>query len=126
MEAMMQPQQGKKRGQKKQSKSRPEAIITQDVPMNSSRQLEFPNTGRSSEPETLTASLNLPESSETQPDYSVPEKPMVLDLDLPMNSEQQTELPNSVECQRPEIRTVETISRAEEQQAVTAALDLPK
>lgn len=59
-EAMMQQQQGKKRGQKKQSKSRPEAIITQDVPMNSSRQLEFPNTGRSSEPETLTASLDLP------------------------------------------------------------------
>ncbi|KAF5939167.1 hypothetical protein HYC85_023426 [Camellia sinensis] len=85
------PQQGKKRGQKKQSKSRPEAIITQDVPMNSSRQLEFPNTGRSSEPATLTASLDLPESSEKQPDYSVPEKPMVLDL-VTMEQSSQTEL----------------------------------
>ncbi|KAL7181488.1 hypothetical protein ACSBR1_040391 [Camellia fascicularis] len=92
MEAMMQQQQqGKKRGQKKQSKSRPEAIITQDVPMNSSRQLEFPNTGRSSEPETLTASLDLPESSEKQSDYSVPEKPMVLDL-VTMEQSSQTEL----------------------------------
>ncbi|GMP93592.1 hypothetical protein CsSME_00043355 [Camellia sinensis var. sinensis] len=159
-EAMMQQRQGKKRGQKKQSKSRPEAIITQDVPMNSSRQLEFPNTGRSSGPETLTASLDLPDWSEKQPDCSVPEKPMVLDLvtmeqssqtelfqrvkqhgerkmtrsesetartqDLPMNSEQLAELPNSVQCQRLEIRTVETISRAEKQQAVTAALDVPK
>lgn len=140
----MQQQQGKQRVRKRHAKSRPEVVITEDVPTNSNQHSEIPKAGKSlvsklatvvqspeeklqrgkvslrqkaskSELPTMRVSLNLPKEPDSKRKRTRSKSKTLGTEDASMHSEHIAQLPNPEERHGPETRLVEPCPKEEVQ-----------
>ncbi|KAI8538915.1 hypothetical protein RHMOL_Rhmol09G0140500 [Rhododendron molle] len=138
----MQQLQGKQRVRKKHAKSRPEVVMTEDVPTNSNQHFEIPKAEKSlgsklatvvpspeeqdlrtklcvrqmaskSEQPPIAVSLNSPKEPDGRRKRTISKSKTRGTEDVSLHSEQITELPNLEQCHGPETRPVEPCTKEE-------------